>query len=110
MKPKHDNGRIDARYSVEREFTGAPRIQYVARFCGDWIGAAALQRDAWQMARDHAKHRAAEMTAPARKLPHSFRAGVKARPCFGVSPVHWTENAAIAACLIIAAAGAVFVK
>lgn len=30
---------IDSRYSIDSEFTGAARAQYVARFCGDWIGA-----------------------------------------------------------------------
>ena len=30
---------IDSRYSIDSEFTGAARAQYVARFCGEWIGA-----------------------------------------------------------------------
>jgi hypothetical protein len=29
----------DSRYSITIENTGAARPQYVARFCGDWIGA-----------------------------------------------------------------------
>lgn len=112
MKPKHTNGKIDARYTVELEFTGAPRAQYVARFCGDWIGAANLQRDAWQLARTHQAQRVDQMTRPAMTLPHSFRSAVKARPCFGVDlnrpRVPWSDNVAIAACLIIGMMAAAF--
>jgi hypothetical protein len=37
---------IDSRYTITREFTGAPRVQFVARFCGDWIGSSAFYSSA----------------------------------------------------------------
>lgn len=36
----------DKRYTVELEYTGAPTAQYVARFCGDFIGARASRDEA----------------------------------------------------------------
>lgn len=36
----------DSRYTIDKEFTGAPKPQFVARFCGDWIGASAFYSSA----------------------------------------------------------------
>ena len=30
----------DDRYSIQQEYTGAAKPQWVARFCGEWIGAS----------------------------------------------------------------------
>ncbi len=45
--------KADSRYTVAREFTGAPRPQYVTRFCGEWIGASATRKDARILATSH---------------------------------------------------------
>lgn len=45
--------KADSRYTVAREFTGAPRPQYVARFCGEWIGAAPTRKAARILATSH---------------------------------------------------------
>lgn len=58
--PRHDNGALDARYSVTREYTGAPWPQYVVRFCGDWVGNADTPEDASALAADHARQRQGE--------------------------------------------------
>lgn len=36
----------DVRYTVRLEGTGAPKPEYVARFCGEFIGAKETQADA----------------------------------------------------------------
>lgn len=33
----HDDGSLDRRYSIEKEFCGYPEPRFVVRFCGDWI-------------------------------------------------------------------------
>lgn len=37
---KHDNGKKDFRYGIDLEYCGQAKAQYVARFCGEWIGCA----------------------------------------------------------------------
>lgn len=52
MKPKHDNGKLDTRYTVTLEHTGQPTARHVARFLHQRIGDAKL--DLWQRrARDN---------------------------------------------------------
>ncbi len=60
---------IDSRYSIDSEFTGAARPQYVARFCGDWIGVrstygAALLLLAGEQARRNGALLFTEQAAP----------------------------------------------
>lgn len=50
---KTETMKTDTRYSVAREFTGASLTQYVARFCGEWIGAAPTRRGARILATSH---------------------------------------------------------
>lgn len=50
---KHYDGKPDKRYTVRPEYTGSPRLQYVARFCGDWVGSADTYTAATQAAKTH---------------------------------------------------------
>ena len=36
----HEGGGVDTRYSIEKEFTGKAQPQFVARFCGEFIGSS----------------------------------------------------------------------
>lgn len=36
----HESGKPDTRYSIEKEFTGKAKPEYVARFCGEFIGSS----------------------------------------------------------------------
>lgn len=40
----------DRRYTVQREWCGHIRPQWVARFCDQWIGAAPTRRSACDLA------------------------------------------------------------
>ena len=57
MKPKHDNGKPDTRYTVTLEHTGHHQAQYVARFLTERIGAGSTPREAWALACDHQRER-----------------------------------------------------
>lgn len=57
MKPKHDNGKVDTRYTVTLEHTGQPRAMYVARFLRDHIGSAPQPAEAWAHCIDHQRDR-----------------------------------------------------
>lgn len=57
MKPKHDNGKPDTRYTVTLEHTGQPRAMYVARFLRDHIGSATTPAGAWAHCIDHQRER-----------------------------------------------------
>jgi len=46
--------RQDSRYEINREFTGHPTIQWVVRFCGEWIGAYRTFEEACQCRERHA--------------------------------------------------------
>lgn len=35
---KHDNGKSDLRYTVDKEFCSYEEERFVARFCEEWIG------------------------------------------------------------------------
>lgn len=37
---------LDARYTVNKEFCGYTTQMYVARFCGEWIGAYTTLKEA----------------------------------------------------------------
>ena len=43
----------DLRYTVAKEYTGAPRPRYVARFCGEYIGNSSVAGEAWELAQEH---------------------------------------------------------
>lgn len=49
----HNDGARDSRYQVRPEYTGSPRLQNVARFCGEWIGAADTYPEALGLAKAH---------------------------------------------------------
>lgn len=36
----HESGGVDARYSIQKEFTGKAEPEFVARFCGEFIGSS----------------------------------------------------------------------
>ena len=57
MKPKHDNGKPDTRYTVTPEHDGHAVPRYVARFCGERIDAGMTRQDAWQLCTDHQRER-----------------------------------------------------
>lgn len=40
----------DRRFSIAREFCGHATPQFVARFCGEWIGRAATKGEARELA------------------------------------------------------------
>jgi hypothetical protein len=50
--PVHHPGtrKTDSRYTVGKEYTGHERPQFVARFCGTWIGQSRFYLDAVLMA------------------------------------------------------------
>lgn len=52
---RHPNGEKDTRYDVNLEWCGHSTMQYVARFCGDWIGRSPLRREATTMCVDKFK-------------------------------------------------------
>lgn len=54
---RHNDGTRDKRYTLGMEFTGAPVKQYVARFCGDWIGSANTKPEVVQLAETHNQER-----------------------------------------------------
>lgn len=55
--PKHDNGRPDLRYTINREFIGLPKAMQVVRFCGDYVAYAPTVADAAKLAVEHQKSR-----------------------------------------------------
>lgn len=51
---RHDDGKTDNRYSIRQEYTGhAQGKQWVARFCGDWIGSSQFYSSALMLATGH---------------------------------------------------------
>jgi hypothetical protein len=57
MKPKHDNGKPDTRYTVTVEHDGHVTPRHVARFLGERIDAATNRRDAWAICTQHQRER-----------------------------------------------------
>lgn len=49
----NDLAQNDKRYAVELEHCGRGKPQYVARFCGGWVGRAPDKGDAWALAQAH---------------------------------------------------------
>lgn len=43
----------DRRYSIEREWTGSEKTQWVVRFCGDWVGARPTKSSAKGLQHQH---------------------------------------------------------
>lgn len=85
--PLLSGGRIDGRYTIGLEFTGKPTRQYVARFCGDWIGArdsfdSALSLLIGERARDCESMGIANDSALSGDGPRAWRIGfAAARKC-----------------------------
>jgi hypothetical protein len=50
---------MDKRYTIEKEFTGAPCMMFVARFCGQYIGSAKTELEARKLAKKHNAERMA---------------------------------------------------
>lgn len=48
---------LDARYTVAKEFCGYVNWMYVARFCGEWIGAYNTKAEAEQACKDYEQKR-----------------------------------------------------
>ena len=44
--------RKDRRFRVVLEFCGHSAPQFVARFCGEWVGASAFAGEAWRLAEE----------------------------------------------------------
>lgn len=57
MKPKHDNGKLDTRYTVTLEHAGQVVPVHVARFLGERIGASADKQHAWALCCEHQRDR-----------------------------------------------------
>lgn len=57
QRPRRDDGQIDRRYTVNKEHTGAPQPQYVARFNGQFLAADADEGVAWDIACEHKRKR-----------------------------------------------------
>lgn len=52
----------DDRYSIQQEYTGAATPQWVARFCGEWIGASQFYGSALVQAVSHNARRNGALT------------------------------------------------
>lgn len=65
MKPKHDNGKPDTRYTVTLEHTGQVIPYHVARFMGEWVAASADKREAWAHCMAHQRQRLEQHTGGA---------------------------------------------
>lgn len=74
----------DTRYTVDIEFTGQPAAAYVARFCGEWVGQATTQPDAWQLAQAHDVARRTLYTSSGAN-PHTDT-WLPCRPCSAQAP------------------------
>jgi hypothetical protein len=56
---RHNDGTKDGRYSIQRVWCGYPTRQWVAYFCGQWLGCAPTQMGALDLARKHQEARLA---------------------------------------------------
>lgn len=45
--------KLDARYTIQREFCGTRGKPWVVRFCGDWVGFSPAKRVATRIAKSH---------------------------------------------------------
>lgn len=64
-------GRRDRRYAIAREYCGRTAPQWVARFCGDWIGCAQHRPDAFAKALAHQHHRQTALTSASTRKDHA---------------------------------------
>ena len=54
----------DKRYSVTREWMGAPKAQWVVRFCDEWLNLYHEdEQEAWNLAATHSAERQARITS-----------------------------------------------
>jgi hypothetical protein len=60
--PVSNHGATDHRYAVRQEYTGHAQPQWVARFCGEWIGASQFYSSALMLAVGHNARRNAALT------------------------------------------------
>jgi len=67
--PVHHPGirKIDSRYTVGKEWTGHEAPQFVARFCGEWIGASKFYLSAVVMVTGHAAGRRCRLVVTAQE-------------------------------------------
>lgn len=56
---RHADGTQDRRYSIRREYCGHATAQWVARFCGAWLGCSSTQMGAVELASVHQEGRLA---------------------------------------------------
>ena len=49
----HEDGSVDRRYTIAKEFCGYAEKRFVARFCGDWIGQSQFYTAAVMLAVGH---------------------------------------------------------
>lgn len=61
QKPRHEDGSLDLRYRVSREYAGAPDVQYILRFCDDFISSWDDPESAWHAAMVHQEGRLARL-------------------------------------------------
>jgi hypothetical protein len=59
---RHDDGNADTRYSIRKEYTGHATPQWVARFCGEWIGSSQFYSSALMFASGHNARRNGALT------------------------------------------------
>lgn len=70
MRPVHDNGKPDYRYSVTLEHIGHPKPRWVARFDGELIGHADENVSAWEICARHQEPRQAMLSNGAMMRPY----------------------------------------
>jgi hypothetical protein len=63
--------RRDRRYAVAREYCGHRTPQWVARFCGDWIGCAQHRPAAVSKALAHHQLRQTALNSPSTRKDHA---------------------------------------
>ncbi len=62
---RHEDGTRDRRYTIQRECCGFATPRWVARFAGAWVGQAATQMGAVEIARQHQEGRLAVLAGEA---------------------------------------------
>jgi hypothetical protein len=64
-----------SRYTITKEFVGAPTAHYVARFCGDFIGSHRFKCEAVEIMKTHANETRPKITAHRPPTPSEIRFG-----------------------------------
>lgn len=49
----HFDNKIDKRYTITREYCGRDRIEYVARFCGEFIASSNTKKLTIELAQEY---------------------------------------------------------